>query len=126
MSEADSEERKYTTGTKTVQQLGQGFSRAAYRIAHGVAEGMRVYQEKAEESADAKQDGAVRDLLVNTAEGFSVAAVEMSKAPLEVAKATDTEAVWDAAQSVNESVEKMFRKDKKDSDEENTKEDGGK
>ena len=112
MAESESQERKYTGGTQIFQELGQGFSRAAYRIANGMAEGTRIYKEKSEQSADAKQDGAVRDFLVNSAEGFSAAVSEMGKAPLEIAKATDSEAAWDAAQSLSDSVDKALRRDK--------------
>ncbi len=111
---SDDEGREYTAGTEVIQKMERGFTRAAYRMANGVAEGIRVYHDEGEKSAGAKKDGATRDVLVNAAEGFSAAVTEMSKAPLEIAKATDTEAAWDLTQSVSKSVDKAFRSDKKD------------
>lgn len=113
---SDQDGREYTAGTEILQKMERGFTRAAYRMANGMAEGIRVYHDEGEKSAGAKKDGATRDVLVNAAEGFSAAVTEMSKAPLEIAKATDTEAAWDLTQSVSETVDKALRSDKKDDD----------
>jgi len=112
----NSDEREYTEGTQMFQEFERGMTRAAYRLTHGFSEGVRTYYEEGEKSAAKKQDGALRDSLSNAALGFSVAAGEMSKAPYEIAKATDSDAAWDLAQSVNRTVERTFR-GKKDDDE---------
>jgi hypothetical protein len=112
-ADSSDEGREYSEGTAMIQKMERGFTRAAYRMANGVAEGIRVYYDEGEKSAASKQDGAPRDILTNAAHGFSAALTEMGKAPLEIAKATDTEAAWDVAQSVSKSVDKAFRRDKK-------------
>ena len=113
-TDSASESRDYSEGTKMFQQMERGFARASYRIAKGFADGIETYYEESEKSAQEKQDGAARDFLQNSAAGFSAAMGEMSKAPLEIAKATDSGAAWEFAQSVGKSVSRVVRPDDKE------------
>ena len=114
-TDSASESREYSEGTQMLQEMGRGFTRASYRIAKGFSEGIRTYYEGSEISAEKKQDGAARDFLQNSAAGFSAAMEEMSKAPYEIAKATDSDAAWEFAQSMGKSVSRVVRpEDKKE------------
>lgn len=121
--DSSSESREYSEGTQILQEMERGFTRASYRFAKGFAEGIRTYYEESERSAEKKQDGAARDFFQNSAAGFSVAMEEMSKAPYEIAKATDSDAAWEFAQSMGKSVNRVFRPD--DKKEKKTGEDKG-
>ena len=114
-TESASGSREYSEGTKMLQDMERGFTRASYRIAKGFSEGIRTYYEGSEESAEKKKDGAARDFLQNSAAGFGVAMEEISKAPYEMAKATDSDAAWEFAQSIGKSVSRVVRpEDKKE------------
>lgn len=119
-----SEDRKYSEGTQMLQQMERGFTRATYRLAHGFSEGIRTYYEESEKSAQKKEDGAVRDFLRNSAAGFSNAMEEMSKAPYEIAKATDSDAAWDFARSINKGISRAFEREEKDDEKKEGKDKG--
>ncbi len=124
-TDSASENREYSEGTKMFQQMERGFTRASYRVAKGFADGIRTYYEESEKSAEKKQDGAARDFFQNSAAGFGRAMEEMSKAPYELAKATDSDAAWEFARSMSKSVRRVVRADDADKKEKKAGEDEG-
>src|SRR6185503_12250938 len=57
--------RKYTRGTKDIQRLERGVTKASRRLSRAVASGFATYEKKRNKSSRKKRDGAIRDAIEN-------------------------------------------------------------
>jgi len=86
--------RRYTSGTKAVQRLGLGLTKAAYRTTNSFAEGFETFSRRSSKSADRRRDGFVRDSLRNASAGIADGFAELGRAPGEIAKRIGSRTVW--------------------------------
>jgi hypothetical protein len=84
---------KYSRDLKDVQRLERGVAKASRRVGRAVYEGLDLYLERRDRSADKRRDGAIRDALKNWSKGWSKTLREASDAPYDVFKAFNTKAV---------------------------------
>ena len=82
--------RKYTRGTKDVQRLERGVTKASRRLSRAVASGFATYEKKRNKSSRKKRDGAIRDAIENWTRAYGRAIRKGSDAPYDVAKALNT------------------------------------
>jgi hypothetical protein len=83
--------KKYSKGTRDVQELGHAFSKGAYRMGNAVAVALDAFYRQQSKSARKKRDGMMRDAMKNWGRGFRDGAREAAKAPYDVYKRVD---VW--------------------------------
>jgi hypothetical protein len=86
--------KKYSRGTKGAQRLFLGLSKAGYRVANSVAEGLDTFVKRGNKSGRKRRDGTVRYALRNASRGISDGLTELGKAPGEVARRVGTGSVW--------------------------------
>jgi hypothetical protein len=86
--------KRYTSGTKGLQQLALGVSKAAYRSANSFADGFRVFSKQSNKSARRRRDGLIRDSLRNASSGFAEGLTELGRAPGEIARRISSRNVW--------------------------------
>jgi hypothetical protein len=86
--------RKYSRGTKDLQRLERGMTRASSRVAEAVAKGFRTYNKESKKSGRRKRDGAMRDALENATLALADSAGEAAKAPYEIARKINGKLVW--------------------------------
>ena len=80
-------------GLKDVQIMERRLSRASNRIADAAASGFSTYRKRRNRSARRKRDGAIRDLLPNSARGMGRSLRRMSLVPYDLARAVNTRTV---------------------------------
>ena len=85
---------KYTRGTKGLQRLVLGLSRAAFRSSNSVAKGFQTFARQSRKSSRRRRDGLIRDSFRNASRGFSAGLSELGQAPGEVARRVSTRRVW--------------------------------
>lgn len=78
--------KQYSRGTGDMQRFLYGLSRAAYRTARAMSNGLDTYTDRSDKSMRRNRDGMVKDFLRNASRGFADAAVEFGKAPEEIAR----------------------------------------
>jgi hypothetical protein len=86
--------RKYTEGTKTVQRLGEGTSRATARVSDAVAKGLDRFYRRSRKASKKKKDGALRELPENLARGGRVFFETAGKAPYDLVRKVPTRRLW--------------------------------
>lgn len=86
--------KRYTSGTKGLQRLTLGWSKAAYRSANAFAEGFDTFSKRSDKSARRRRDGLIRDSLRNASRGFADGLGELGRAPGEIARRISGRAVW--------------------------------
>lgn len=82
--------RKYSKGLKDVQRSGRSMTKISSRLVRALAKGVDTFAKESDKSAGKKRDGAMRDLGLNMAKGFSKTLRKSSRAPLDLAKALDS------------------------------------
>jgi hypothetical protein len=85
---------RYSRGTKDLQRLERGMTRATHRIARAVAKGLDTYDSESRKSARRRRDGAMREAFENMALAWGDAAAEAAKAPYEIARKVNGKLVW--------------------------------
>jgi hypothetical protein len=85
-SSDDSDGYEYSEGTKDAQKLVEGTVNVFEKLTRAVADGVSTYKDKHYESAAAKEDGALRDIVENVGEGLSEALGTAAEAPRELTK----------------------------------------
>lgn len=78
--------KKYTRGTKGLQRLFLGATRAAYRTTNSVTKGLNTFVRRSKRSARKRKDGLIRDSLRNASRGFNSGVKEAGRAPGEVTR----------------------------------------
>ena len=78
--------KKYTKGSKEVQRLGEGVTRASARVARAVGVGMTTFDKRSKRSSKKRKDGALVDIVENSARGVSKTFKKASGAPEDLAK----------------------------------------
>jgi hypothetical protein len=78
--------KKYSSGLKDVQVIGRRMSKVSSSMARSFSEGIDTYRKASNKSARKRRDGALRDLSINVAKGFSRALRESSDIPFDLAK----------------------------------------
>ena len=78
--------RKYTRGTKPVQEFGRAVNRGLQEVADAVATGVSEYQDRSEASADERRDGMIRDFPENFTYGVGKVVEGAAMAPYEMAR----------------------------------------
>lgn len=86
--------KKYTRGTKALQDLVLGASEASYRTSNSVSKGLRTFVKRTKKSSRKKRDGSLRDALRNAAIGFGDGVAELGRAPQDLAKRISTRRAW--------------------------------
>lgn len=86
--------RKYSRGTKDLQRLERGVTRASSRVSEAVAKGFRTYNKESKKSGRRKRDGAMRDALENVTLALADSAGKAAKAPYEIARKINGKLVW--------------------------------
>jgi hypothetical protein len=86
--------KKYSRGTKGLQRLFLGVSKAGYRVADSASDGLRVFNKRSKRSGRKKRDGLVRDSLRNLSRGFSKGTSQFGRAPEEIAKRISLRRTW--------------------------------
>ncbi len=86
--------RKYTRGTRTLQRLGDGLTKASFRVPNAVAAGIDSFYKRSRKSSKKKRDGAVRDILRNAAKGVDRFTRNLGKAPNDVARMVPSRRIW--------------------------------
>lgn len=86
--------KKYTRGTKGLQRLVLGVSKAAFRSSNSVAEGLKTFVKRSNKSSRKRRDGLVREVFRNASRGFGDSLTELGKAPGELARRVGTRRVW--------------------------------
>ena len=82
--------KRYSSRTaRDFQEMGRGFSKGVFRMANAVAVGLGAFDRNQKRSARKKKDGALKDLMLNTARGFRDAGAEAARAPYDVYKRLD-------------------------------------
>ena len=82
--------KKYSRGTKGLQRLIVGVSRAASRSANSLAKGTKTFAKRSNKSARKRRDGVIRDALRNASRGIGDGFTELGKAPDEIARRIGT------------------------------------
>lgn len=82
--------KKYSRGSKGLQRLIFGFTKAAYRTTNAVARGLNTFAKRSNRSARKRRDGLIRDSLRNVSRGFNSGTRELGKAPDEIARRIGT------------------------------------
>lgn len=82
--------RRYSRGTKGIQKLILGASRAAYRTANSFADGFNTFAKRSNRSARRKKDGLIRYSLRNASRGIQDGFDQLGKAPNAIAKQIGT------------------------------------
>ena len=82
--------RKYSKGLKDVQRSGRSMTKITSRLARAMAGGVDTFAKASDKSAEKKRDGAMRDLGLNMAKGFSKTLRKASRTPLDLARALDS------------------------------------
>jgi hypothetical protein len=82
--------KKYSSkSARDFQEMGRGFSKGVFRMANAVAVGLGAFNRNQNRSARKRKDGALKDVMLNTARGFRDAGVEAARAPYDVYKRLD-------------------------------------
>jgi len=84
--------RKVSRGLREVQKAERRLTKAAHRLSEAVAAGLGTYREKRDQSAEAKRDGALRDMPRNVAEAAGKTMRKASKVPSDLVRAVDGKA----------------------------------
>lgn len=79
--------RRYSKELKGAQIAMRDLTRLSTRIASAVADGMREFRKRESRSSFQKKDGALRDVLKNSARGLRKTLRGASEAPLDLARA---------------------------------------
>lgn len=82
--------RKYSRGTRSIQEFERGVSRASRDIGKAVAKGLAVYVDRREASSRKKRDGAMLDMVNNVGKAVGKGIKRGADAPYEFAKAINT------------------------------------
>jgi hypothetical protein len=86
--------KKYSRGTRGVQRLLYGLSKAAYRSTNSVSEGLDTFVKQSSKSSKKRRDGFIREALRNASKGVADGVAELGKAPEEITKRIGTRRVW--------------------------------
>lgn len=79
--------RRYSKELKNPQIAMRDLTRVSSRIASAVSDGIREFKKRENRSSFRKKDGALRDVLKNTARGLRTTLRGASDAPLDLARA---------------------------------------
>lgn len=93
-SGGDKSQKKYSRGTRGVQRLLYGVSKAAYRSTNSLTEGLDTFVKQSNKSAKKRRDGLIRESLRNASKGIADGVAEFGKAPEEITKRIGTRRVW--------------------------------
>jgi len=88
--------KKYTRGTKPLQDLVLGASEAGYRATNSLSKGLKTFVKRTKKSSRKKRDGAVRDAIRNATVAFGDGVSELGRAPQDLAKRVSTRRAWKA------------------------------
>ena len=86
--------KRYSRGTKFLQRMMYGFSRAGYRTTNSTADGLRTFVKRSNKSSGKRRDGMIRDVLRNASRGVADGFAQLGKAPGEIARRVGTRRVW--------------------------------
>lgn len=86
--------KKYSRGTKGIQRLLFGVSRAGYRTTNSLAEGLDTFVKRTNRSGRKRRDGMVRDVFSNASRGIGDGLTELGKAPREISRRFNTRRSW--------------------------------
>jgi hypothetical protein len=82
--------RRYSSGLKSVQQLGRGVVRASERVSNGLDRGLSSFRSRTNSSSKKKKDGAIIDSVKNFTKGAGKTLRTASRAPNDVVKKVNT------------------------------------
>jgi hypothetical protein len=82
--------RRYSKGLEEVQRMEPHLTRSTHRLAKAFDKGISTYRKGSIKSARKKKDGAMRDLLPNSARAMSQAFKEVTPIPYDIARAMNT------------------------------------
>ena len=86
--------KKYSRGTKGMQRLLLGVSRAGYRTSNSLSEGLDTFVKRSKKAGRKKRDGMLRDAFRNMSRGVSDGVTEFGKAPNEITKRVSVGRGW--------------------------------
>ncbi len=86
--------KKYTRGTKALQDLVLGASEAGFRASNSVSKGMKTFVKRTKKSSRKKRDGTIRDALRNASIAFGDGVSELGRVPQDLAKRISTRRAW--------------------------------
>ncbi len=89
--------RKYTRGTKDLQRVTEGASRASWRLGKAASDGFRIFYRRSRRSSRKRRDGAYRDLLKNSSKAIDKTFRVAGRAPYDVVKKLNTRDLWRAS-----------------------------
>jgi hypothetical protein len=77
--------RKYSnSGTRSFQELEEGLSKSARKVAKAVQDGLDVYLDERKDSATSKKDGAFRDIFRNQSKALRKGLPIAAEAPADL------------------------------------------
>lgn len=80
--------KKYSNSmARSFQELEAGLTKSSRRVAKAVREGLDAYQEERDKSAEAKKDGALRDILRNQSKALRAGLPIAAEAPSDLVDA---------------------------------------
>ena len=82
--------RRYTSGLKTVQELGRGGIRASERLSKGLDRVFQSFRTRSDNSSKKKRDGLIIDSAKNFSKGAGKALRTASRAPNDLVKRVNT------------------------------------
>ena len=85
--------RRYSSGLRTVQQLGRGVLRGGERLTDGLDRGLSTFRTRSNSSSKDKRDGAIVDSVKNFTKGAGKALRTASRAPNDVIKRVNTKRI---------------------------------
>jgi len=86
--------RKYSSGTKPMQEFLFGLSKAGYRTGNSLSKGLGTFVKRSRKSSRKKRDGMMRDSLRNLSLGISDGFATLGKAPWDLARRISTRRAW--------------------------------
>ncbi|MCC7383292.1 MAG: hypothetical protein IT384_15760 [Deltaproteobacteria bacterium] len=83
---AKKKRKKYSKGLKSAQRFEEGMTKAQRRLAKAVYEGLSTWNRTTDRSARKKKDGALRDVMKNSAKATEKAIRVAARAPRDFVK----------------------------------------
>lgn len=93
LKEKKKKKRKYSRGTKALQRLSLGSTRALSRLGKGAEAGFGDLWDRTNKSSRKRRDGAIRDGLKNWARAYDKFARKSSRAPYDFVRELGTQDV---------------------------------
>ena len=82
--------KRYSKNLEEIQIMERHLTRASHRVAKAIEKGIGTYRTRSTNSAEKKQDGAIRDFIPNSGIAMTRALKEIYLAPTDVARAFNT------------------------------------